>query len=45
MSLNVSEKKATSEPAKRNEIMNRVITRIMSTEDAAGVIASNVYGK
>jgi hypothetical protein len=40
MSLYVSEKKATSAPANKNEMINNNTTIKISTADAAGVIAS-----
>ena len=41
ISLYVSEKKATSEPATKKDMVNKSSARNMSTADAAGVIASN----
>ena len=42
MSLYVSEKKATSEPAIKNETVNNKIAKKIRTAVAAGVIASSV---
>jgi hypothetical protein len=45
MSLYVNEKKATSDPANKNDTTNNSKAKKISTILAAGVIASKVLGK